>query len=139
VKKIVLKNVLNISLLLLINIFPGVLSAQQDEGNIWLSENEMFQVSYESQLNPIIINQIHSWKLLVMNAQGDAVSDAIITVKGGMPEHNHGLATAPSIEARADGDYLLQGLRFHMMGYWELELNITQGSISDTVIITLDL
>ena len=134
-----LKNFLSFTLLLLLQTNPAVVAAQQNGENIWLSEDELFQVSYESQLNPIIINQIHGWKLHVMNAEGNAVSDAVITVKGGMPEHNHGLATAPSIEASGDGNYLLQGLRFHMMGYWELELSVSQGSISDTVIITLDL
>ena len=125
-----LKNFLSFTLLLLLQTNPAVVAAQQNGENVWLSEDELFQVSYESQLNPIIINQ---------NAEGNAVSDAVITVKGGMPEHNHGLATAPSIEASGDGNYLLQGLRFHMMGYWELELSVSQGSISDTVIITLDL
>jgi hypothetical protein len=135
----VLKNFLSFTLLLLLQTNPVVLAAQQNGENVWLSENELFQVSYASQLNPIVINQIHSWKLQVMTAEGKAVSDAVISVKGGMPEHNHGLATAPSIEATGNGNYLLQGLRFHMMGYWELELSITQGSISDTVIVTLDL
>ena len=134
-----LKNFLSLTLLLFMQINPVALWAQQNEENVWLSEKAMFQVSYESQLNPIVINQIHSWKLHVMDAQGRAINNALITVKGGMPLHNHGLATAPSIEAIGDGNYLLQGLRFHMMGYWELELNITQGGISDTAIVTLDL
>lgn len=134
-----LRKSLVLTAMLILQTFCWVVFAQGSGKSVWLSENELFQVSFESQLNPIVINQIHSWKLQVMTAEGKAVSDAVISVKGGMPEHNHGLATAPSIEASGDGNYLLQGLRFHMMGYWELELSITQGSISDTVIVTLDL
>jgi len=135
----VLRKSLVLTAMLILQTFCWAVFAQGSGKSVWLSENELFQVSFESQLNPIVINQIHSWKLQVMTAEGKAVSDAVISVKGGMPEHNHGLATAPSIEASGDGNYLLQGLRFHMMGYWELELSITQGSISDTVIVTLDL
>lgn len=134
-----LKIILKLGLLLLIPVLHQTLMAQQEETKVWTSVNKSFQVSYDSQLQPIVINQIHSWTLHVSNADGDAINDAVITVKGGMPEHNHGLATQPSIEAVGGGDYLLQGLRFHMMGYWELELAITQGSIMDMVIVKLDL
>lgn len=106
---------------------------------IWKSENGRFQVTYESQLDPIQINRIHSWTLHVEDAAGQPVSDAEIAVKGGMPAHNHGLATAPTVEARGNGDYLLEGLRFHMMGHWELELTITAQGQTDKVIIPLDL
>ena len=123
----------------LVQAFCPLVFAQESGSGLWVSANNSFQVSYESQLKPIVINQIHSWTLHVSNADGDAINDAVINVTGGMPEHNHGLATQPSIEAIGKGSYLLQGLRFHMMGYWELELDITQGSISDTVIVTLTL
>ena len=103
------------------------------------SEKGFFRLSYESQLNPIVINQMHSWILHVDNADGKAVNDAEISVGGGMPQHNHGLATAPSIMAIGNGNYQLQGLRFHMMGHWELELSIASGGIEDKVLVVLDL
>lgn len=111
----------------------------QTGSDTFQSENNNFQVSYESQLEPISINRIHSWVLHVTDADGDAVEDAKITIVGGMPEHNHGLATEPTIEATGDGDYLLQGLRFHMMGYWELVLTVSHDGVSDNVVIPLEL
>lgn len=111
----------------------------QPASDVFASENGRFSVSYTSQLDPIAINRMHSWTLHVSDANGAPVSEAAITIKGGMPQHNHGLATQPTIEPSGEGDYLLQGLRFHMMGYWELELTITVGSISDTVMIPLAL
>ena len=107
---------------LLLQGMSTIVFAQDNSNDVWQSANGSFQVSYESQLKPIVINQMHSWTLHVTNAQGQAVTNADITVKGGMPAHNHGLATAPSIVEVGGGDYLLQGLRFHMMGYWEMVL-----------------
>jgi len=113
--------------------------AQQVEDQSWVSKNELFTVSVESELNPIVINQMHSWTLQLQNAQGQAVTDADLSLVGGMPAHNHGLATAPVIEPAGEGSYSLQGLRFHMMGYWELELTIEHAGINDIVLITLEL
>jgi len=111
----------------------------QAEGNSYSSERGLFRVSYESQLQPIAINRIHSWTLSVTDGNGRPVTGADIAIKGGMPQHNHGLATQPTIEPAAEGKYLLQGLRFHMMGYWELELTIDDGNARDTVMIALAL
>jgi hypothetical protein len=108
-------------------------------GDSYSSKNGRFLVSYQSQLNPVVINQIHAWQLHVTDADSQPVTGADIAVKGGMPAHNHGLATSPAIEPGDEGDYLLQGLRFHMMGYWELTLTINAGGIRDEVVIPLTL
>ena len=129
-----LKRLLTMALLVL-----AIPLLAQTESAEFTSTRGLFTVSYESQLQPIAINRIHSWILHVSDADGNPVSGATMTVKGGMPQHNHGLATEPTIEATGNGDYLLQGLRFHMMGYWELELAIDAGSVSDTVVIPLEL
>lgn len=99
-----------------------------------------FHVRYRSTLHPITINRIHHWVLRVETSRGEPVKDALITVEGGMPEHDHGLATSPRVSPTENaGDYLLEGLRFHMPGYWELTLSIKAASVSDTVIIPLQL
>jgi hypothetical protein len=50
-----------------------------------------------------------------------------------MPEHNHGFPTEPEITEASGGDYLLEGVKFSMAGWWELKLDITAGDQSDTV------
>lgn len=130
-------NKISLIIVLLLLSVPTVLA--QTRPDTFQSDNGHFRVSYESQLEPIAINRIHSWTLHVSTAEGAPVTNAVLTIEGGMPEHNHGLATAPSIAPAGDGEYQLQGLRFHMPGYWELELNITDGNVSDKVIIPLEL
>jgi len=127
------------SLFIVCMLLLGTIQVQAAEPDSWQSERGRFIVSYESQLDPITINQMHSWTLHITAADGSAVPDAELAIAGGMPEHNHGLATAPDFEPLGDGDYMLQGLRFHMMGYWELELTVSANGVKDTVIIPLEL
>ncbi len=133
------KKLMLLKIVLLLPMLAWHASAQQDNATVLESEKGFFRLSYESQLDPIVINQMHSWTLHIDNANGMDVTDAEISVGGGMPQHNHGLATAPSIMAIGNGNYHLQGLRFHMMGHWELELNIASGGVEDKVVVILDL
>lgn len=82
-----------------------------------------------SQLRPIQINTIHSWEVVLTDADG-AVSGATLDIVGGMPEHNHGMPTLPQItEELAPGHYLLEGVRFHMPGLWRLTASISTEKI----------
>jgi hypothetical protein len=106
----------------------------------WISESGQFELSAHSELNPIIINKMHRWSLQLVDAQGEPVSGAEISVQGGMPAHDHGLPTAPRIAAGAEpGVYLLDGLRFHMRGQWELDFTIRAGTMHDVVIVRIEL
>lgn len=104
----------------------------------WLSRSGYFRVSYVSRLEPIVINRIHEWVLHVETAAGDVVENAQISIDGGMPAHDHGLPTEPFVSRYlGNGDYLVEGLRFHMQGKWELYFTLQVGDVNDTVIIPL--
>jgi hypothetical protein len=92
-----------------------------------------------SSLEPIEINQMHSWTLHI-TADDEPVADAALTVEGGMPAHDHGLPTRPRItEELGEGDYRLGGMRFHMQGDWEISIEIKAGGKTDTVVVMLTL
>ena len=99
-----------------------------------------YQVSFRSELEPIAINRIHNWVLHIETSQGQLVDDAEITVTGSMPGHNHGLPTNPQMtHYLGDGDYLIEGMRFHMNGSWQVTFTISERSDSDTVTFELEL
>lgn len=86
------------------------------------------------------INRMHSWILHIENEFGKALEGASIAVDGGMPEHNHGLPTKPRVTAElGGGDYRLDGVRFHMRGYWEIVVTITTNGATSVVTIPLQL
>ncbi|MEX0738901.1 MAG: FixH family protein [Pseudohongiella sp.] len=105
-----------------------------------MSQPAGLHVQMQSELEPLAINQMHSWVIRVQDSQGDPVTDARISVDGGMPAHNHGLATSPQVtENLGEGRYRLEGVRFHMNGEWELRLQIESADVPYRAIFTLTL
>ena len=105
-----------------------------------ITRSGYFHISYQSELEPITINQIHNWALHIETPAGDPVSGAKISVSGGMPMHNHGLPTNPKVTTDLGrGKYKLEGLRFHMRGYWELIVIIEVQGRRDTGIVKLNI
>lgn len=80
------------------------------------------------------INQIHSWTISVATPAGVPVKEARISVDGGMPQHGHGLPTRPRVtKGLADGEYLLEGMKFSMTGWWEIKLAVATSNAADKV------
>jgi hypothetical protein len=103
------------------------------------SSKRLFQVGYISSPAPVPLLQVHSWTVTIADAAGQAVHDASITVLGGMPAHAHGLPTTPRVKSLGGGRYLIEGLKFHMPGAWEVALRIKAGAGTDSVTFDLQL
>jgi len=71
------------------------------------------------------VGPMHSWVVEVKTPDGRAVDGATISVDGGMPEHNHGLPTAPQVTAGlGEGRYRIEGVKFSMPGRWVLRIAV---------------
>ena len=111
--------------------------------NVWsqsttfsLTTSQGSSLEIFSQLDPLAINTIHSWELVLYAADGAPLNGAQMSVVGGMPDHDHGLPTSPVVTGEiTPGHYLLEGVRFHMPGRWLLTFNVIsdQGSESATL------
>jgi hypothetical protein len=105
-----------------------------------VSESGYYRASFESQLMPISINVMHAWVVQLTSAAGEPINDAVITVIGGMPLHDHGLSTAPRVtEQLGDGRYLVEGFRFHMGGIWLVTLAIDHPRGDDIIVFELEI
>jgi hypothetical protein len=114
--------------------------AQVESSEVRVSRSGAFKVRYSSELQPPVINRIHNAVLHLATRDGEAVAEARISISGGMPEHNHGLPTQPEVTRYLGGGrYLIEGLRFHMQGAWELLITIDANGKQDTVVIPLQL
>lgn len=98
------------------------------------SENGLYVVSYQASTGTIPVNQMHQWTLHVETADGRPVEAATITVDGDMPQHGHGLPTRPQVTQNlGDGDYLVEGMKFQMGGWWVMDFTITADGQTDAV------
>ena len=112
--------------------------ADVDTSTARVSTKKLFKVSYESENVPIPIGRIITWKLNVETADGRPVKNAEITVNGDMPEHGHGLPTQPEVaRGMADGNYIVQGLKFSMPGWWVITFKVKTQDMDDTVTFNL--
>lgn len=89
------------------------------------SDHGVFRIAVQSTRAPIPLFRVHQWSLRITDPLGRPVSDAAVSIDGGMPDHRHGLPTAPrATSTSAAGDYLINGVKFSMPGWWVLKLAV---------------
>ena len=101
------------------------------------TEKGLYEVSIEPESEPIEQGPLHSWIAVVESTDGAPMVDATVAVDGGMPDHGHGLPTAPRASHIGDGHYRIEGVRFNMGGWWELRLTIDGSSGEDVVVFNV--
>lgn len=105
-----------------------------DTSTTLMSTQGMYEISYTSDLGSVPVNLIQSWTLHVETADGRPVEKATISVDGDMPQHGHGLPTQPQVtQYLGNGDYKVEGLKFHMPGWWVVDFVITADGHTDQV------
>lgn len=92
-----------------------------------LSEKKSFRLSYTPLPDPIPLNGYFRLKFLLQDPNGKLLDGAKLSVDATMPEHNHGMNAKTRIKALGKGAYEVQGLLFHMAGYWEITALIEHG------------
>lgn len=119
-----------------LSLLPVIAVVGSENPDFELEAGNEFYLHLHSQLQPLVINQIHSWHLELSNGT-EAVQGASIDLIGGMPEHDHGLPTQPKVTAEIrPGVYLIEGIRFHMPGAWQMLFSIEVNG--QTTNVTLD-
>lgn len=112
---------------------PAAFAAEQT------SAGGTFRVAYRTD-GPVPVGRLHAWTLHVARADGTPVTDAALAVDGDMPEHRHGLPTRPRITRNLGaGDYLLEGVKFQMGGWWVLDVDVAADGRTERVRFNLQL
>ena len=101
------------------------------------SANKRYQGTLSTLLEPLQINQIHDWQLEIKTIEGEPLVGAIVTLSGGMPEHQHGFPTAPTVTEVGDGRYLTSGVKFQMSGNWQMAFDIEVNGQYDELVFNL--
>lgn len=98
-----------------------------------------YRVSYRTD-GPVPVGRLHAWTLHVARANGTPVTDATIAVDGDMPQHLHGLPTRPRVTRNlGNGDYLVEGVKFQMGGWWVMDFDISSAGQTERVRFHLQL
>ena len=98
----------------------------------------LYKAAIAPQATPITVGTMHAWTVTIRTQAGAPVQAAKIGIDGGMPQHGHGLPTAPQVtKSLGDGRYLIEGMKFNMRGWWTLDLAIDGPKGPDTVTFNL--
>jgi len=102
--------------------------------SVYQTKSYTFSVLAYSTEQPTPLNAIHSWRISIKDSKGSAVTDADTVIDITMPEHLHGMTTIPVISRlEQPGEYLVEGIKFHMPGWWRLNLDISSGAKRDLI------
>lgn len=103
-----------------------------------LSDAGLYHAELLPDAMPITVGQMHSWTVALQTAAGAPVTEAEIAISGGMPQHGHGLPTAPQVtKSLGKGRYVIEGVKFNMSGWWTFKLDVKGAAGSDAVTFNL--
>ena len=98
----------------------------------------LYVAAIEPVDSPVTVGPMHAWTVRLTEADGTPIETAAIEIDGGMPQHGHGLPTAPAVTGTlGDGRFLIEGMKFNMPGWWEIDLAIDGPAGADTVTFNL--
>jgi hypothetical protein len=81
------------------------------------------RVELEPPKQAIQIGTTQEWSVRIASADGAPLGGCKVRFDGTMPEHGHGLPTAPRATGESSkGRYRIEGVRFSMAGYWQLDV-----------------
>ena len=94
------------------------------EGQTALS---LYRVRYETEPSPLPLGRLFTVRTTVTDAvTGVPVTGGTVAVNARMPDHGHGMETAPESAPGdpAAGEYVTRGMKFHMPGSWTLTVDV---------------
>jgi hypothetical protein len=111
-----------------------------DYGRVRTSEARLYRAEIRPDGDSIPKGKLQKWTLHLEDAGGAPVDVAKITIDGGMPQHGHGLPTKPLVtKPLGNGDYLVEGMKFNMGGWWVVKFRVNAALGPDSVVFNLKL
>jgi hypothetical protein len=103
-----------------------------------MSDSGLYRAELAPDAMPITVRKMHVWTVTLRTAAGAPLTGASIAIDGGMPQHGHGLPTAPQMTKElGNGRYQIEGVKFNMRGWWTFTLAVTGPDGADVVTFNL--
>ena len=114
---------------------PGSAASRNGAREERVSEAGLYRVAIAPETGAIPLGTIHSWVVEVATAAGEPFAPTRLAFDGGMPQHGHGLPTAPRVtRSLGTGRFLVEGVKFHMGGDWTLRVEVVGPSGADVAV-----
>ena len=121
------------------NHVPARVATVEGSPSTWAVEGRSdsgLQVRMEPLDGKPALNKFQSWHLIVTDSDDQPVSQARITIGGGMPGHGHGMPTQPQVtRALGEGRFLVEGIKFNMAGDWQFTVIVESAKGTSRLIL----
>jgi len=100
-----------------------------------------YRVRWRPEPSPIPLNEGFSLEVWVADAEDPelALEAVELEVDAGMPDHGHGMIRTPRVTRLEAGHFEVEGMLFHMPGYWELYFDVRRGALSERAQFAVEL
>ncbi len=103
------------------------------------SESGVYRVEVRPEDPSSPRDELHAWLVRIETLDGRSIRPGRLAFSAGMPQHGHGLPTAPHVtDALPDDWFRVSGIRFHMPGEWTLRVEFVGPSGPDVAIFQVD-
>ena len=138
--KIILSKLLLIALIVSASFSLPAVAQEEVSPGVWLSQAGSYRLSYSSQYFPIPTAIPHEWILYILDGNRRPIENAVIEIHGYHPESREILSRMTYISSHLGrGAYQVLNMYFHQRGDWELNIVISSGSKTDSVIVPLSI
>jgi hypothetical protein len=98
------------------------------------SEGGHYRIGARPAAPPVSLHEMHDWIVRIERMEGSSELPTTVLFDGGMPSHGHGFVTRPRVTQNlGDGEFLVEGVKFHMPGPWMLRITVKSHTGSDQV------
>lgn len=93
-----------------------------------------YYMMYSADPDPVPFNETFQLIAMVHNGADHAemYTDADLVVDATMPAHGHGMNTAPTVTRDENGMYTVDGMLFHMRGWWKIDFTASRNGVTET-------
>jgi hypothetical protein len=103
-----------------------------------LSDGGHYRIRARPAASPIELHRLHDWIVGIELTEASSEIPTAIHFDGGMPAHGHGFVTQPRVTQNlGHGEFLVEGVKFHMPGEWALQITVKGATTSDQVTLLL--
>ena len=120
---------------------PTPIRARTNGKQTALSNAGTYRVSWRADPDPIPLNEGFSIDVWIEDPADPALELESISLAAdaAMPDHGHGMNRKPRVTRNTDGSFRVDGMMFHMPGYWELYLDVLRGAIRERAQFVVEL
>ena len=104
-----------------------------------VGEGGLYAFELSASPDPPIVGELFRVVTQIRDARtGAPVEGAAFTLSAAMPEHGHGMTSAPEHRDLGGGDYLSEGMKFHMPGTWTITARAARAGREDRITLRFE-